>query len=897
MAKRKIGSRLKRLAAAGLAASLVFTELPSVLAETKKSSEDAFILGSEITEDELKEALRADEELYPEGRFEFFLSQLTAEEGEKQQLVIVRRGGVSKEATVDFKAVDVSAAYGEDYLLTVEESDHVLRTLEGEGKPLTDFNNSQMAVVEEETEEAAAADEAQETSGEEQKDKTEAESDGSQEGLQKKQKSESALKQARDTYLGTESDSLNWQELDEAHRAEAEAQSEAYEEAFNEFSKDISGQEYTFTFQEGEYMKSIYIDTIDDEISESDEQVMFLLGNASVGEAAGSQTAYLNIKDNEEEEKAVFAMAAEEMTVDRSEGVARITVKRVSGINKIASVMVGTGSMEAVSQTDYKAVKQEVLFTQGITEQVVEIPLLTYDGAPKSARFQVALDANASYVQTGAAITTVTLTNNAAAESDALTMETDGDLNADAASAWSDTHNVNASATVSGKFNTSSGKNQVLSGIDLSLADYIEITWRSDEGSRSYEYTTGSGCKKKTQTTTDRNRTSYIYVNNSQVLARSREFSQKTEKINLSDANKITNGSIQIQVSTAGENNNATARISKVVIHYPGYQFSVSNTAYTDAATGYSNQYTEKIYTDDVDATKTENGHKYKDGNTILLGTLQVSSGNGNFSDSVTLHRSCDKPVFRTTYSTNKNSNGVQVKEGPSGNVYLAGYQMQKKNSQSWSKLIAPEDIKLSKEFVNTYKDYLQNGNEFKIRAVYRPFESRVMFQNTDTGKGSYANGFGTNEIFRCTTLDTIRVTGIAKTGYSVSGFNLGVHKDTNLHKNGVTGNSLASKANAYYSQTTQTLEADTKQKSASNYTKVKVDNAVSNTVIANVITFTPTGEFIYISPTYSVPSIKVKIDPYNNNKDKPFVIKKGIFRAEEKGSRRPMSFHEPLPL
>ena len=30
---------------------------------------------------------------------------------------------------------------------------------------------------------------------------------------------------------------------------------------------------------------------------------------------------------------------------------------------------------------------------------------------------------------------------------------------------------------------------------------------------------------------------------------------------------------------------------------------------------------------------------------------------------------------------------------------------------------------------------------------------------------------------------------------------------------------------------------------------------------------------------------------------DKPLVIKKGVFTAEEKGSRRPMSFHEPLPL
>ena len=30
---------------------------------------------------------------------------------------------------------------------------------------------------------------------------------------------------------------------------------------------------------------------------------------------------------------------------------------------------------------------------------------------------------------------------------------------------------------------------------------------------------------------------------------------------------------------------------------------------------------------------------------------------------------------------------------------------------------------------------------------------------------------------------------------------------------------------------------------------------------------------------------------------DKPLVIKKGVFIDEEKGSRRPMSFHKPLPL
>ena len=79
------------------------------------------------------------------------------------------------------------------------------------------------------------------------------------------------------------------------------------------------------------------------------------------------------------------------MTVDRSEGVARITVKRVSGVDKIASVIIGTGSMKAVSGTDYQAVQKEVLFAQGVTEQVVEIPLLNYEGAPASSQLMVSI--------------------------------------------------------------------------------------------------------------------------------------------------------------------------------------------------------------------------------------------------------------------------------------------------------------------------------------------------------------------------------------------------------------------------------------------------------------------------------------------------------------------------
>lgn len=117
---------------------------------------------------------------------------------------------------------------------------------------------------------------------------------------------------------------------------------------------------------------------MEDELSESDEQVMFLLSNASAGEIAGTSTAYLNITDNDEDEKAIFAMEAGEISVDRSEGTAAVVVNRVSGIHKIASVIVGTGSDTAVSGVDYEAVQKEVIFAQGVTSQTVEIPLLNY---------------------------------------------------------------------------------------------------------------------------------------------------------------------------------------------------------------------------------------------------------------------------------------------------------------------------------------------------------------------------------------------------------------------------------------------------------------------------------------------------------------------------------------
>lgn len=871
---------IKRFLALCLGASMLFTDVfPAAAAGVSGGGTSVLDVG--VTEEELRDALAQETDVYPDGGFEFFETQLTVEEGGKKQLVIVRRGGRSQEATVDFKAVDVSATYGEDYLLTVKESDHLSKTLDGEGKPLSDLNAEMEIIGDEETpdaeetskegEEASDADGSRETEDEEPLQAV------SVSGTLRKKSSGSALQAARDEYLGEESSSLNWQELDDAQRAEAEAHSAAYEQAYDEFAGDMYGISHTFTFKKGEYKKVVEIETLEDELGESDEQVMFLLSNASAGEVVGTSTAYLNITDNDEDEKAIFAMEAGEISVDRSEGTATVVVNRVSGIHKIASVIVGTGSDTAVSGVDYEAVQKEVIFAQGVTSQTVEIPLLNYADAPETAQFRVALDAESSFVQEDHAITTVTLTNREpvakeTAETAAAPEEEDGQLSADAASEWTDNQNVSASATVSSRKNAWSGRKRVLSNIDLSTATSITVTWKSDEGEHTYTYTKGDGCKKESYPVTTNKRNTYLYLNGKNVLERDDAFSQTSQTIELDDALKTENAYLDLEVKTTGENQNATARVSKVAIKYPGYQFTVENTEYTDGA--YSNVYTEKIYSDDADANLSSGGHRYKLGNKIKIGEIKASkNGSSQLERSVTLYRGKDTVSFVTAYSGNKTSNNVSVKAGYSGNVYLVGYQLKQPGGKGWSPLINPDDIKFGRSFIINYKKYMHTGNEFVVRPVYRPFDVRVMFRNGDTGKGGYANGFKTDEVLRCTTLDTIKVRGIANKGYSVKGFSLGVHSDTYVHEAGMSDNLLAARANGYYGQSERTIISETKRVSANKYKKISVSTAVVNAAIGNVVTFTPTGEYTYICPEYSVPTVLVKIDPKSNNKDKGAVV------------------------
>jgi hypothetical protein len=166
---------------------------------------------------------------------------------------------------------------------------------------------------------------------------------------------------------------------------------------------------YTLNFEAGEYKKSIIIEVIDNNISETDEQVFFILNNPVGAELGGSNTAYLNIVDNEANEAVVFAMRDSDIAVNREDGTAVVTIERVSGAAKFASVVVSTAAIDAKPETDYTPIETEIVFAQGVTERTLEIPLLGGTGQKDGVQFAVFLEPESAYIKPGAEQTIVTL--------------------------------------------------------------------------------------------------------------------------------------------------------------------------------------------------------------------------------------------------------------------------------------------------------------------------------------------------------------------------------------------------------------------------------------------------------------------------------------------------------
>ncbi|MEL7563591.1 MAG: S-layer homology domain-containing protein [Dehalobacterium sp.] len=355
------------------------------------------------TEEELRLIVRGSEEdveAAPHGRFDFLATQMTTSEDIKSaEITVLRKGGTEGAATVTLKVIDISAEYGKDYVLkvpvgirekTLPKNSDAPPLMESFGDENSDID---VSFTETEGDEAEGESVVQEVydgvseqpveeegksvyetvygeAPEQLAEELELEEIEIQKNAQVIQDTQTTgLAKAYQNSVGREANKSNW-------RLSTPDESQKAKEASDRFLSEIEGITYDLTFADGEFMKKLYFCTIDDNVSESDEQVVLTLQNPSAGILGDLNTAYMNIKDNDEFEKPEFAIQDKTVYVSEKDNVARVTLIRTAGLYQYASLIAVTAGITAQEDVDYAATSKELTFVPGVTSQTVEIPLL-----------------------------------------------------------------------------------------------------------------------------------------------------------------------------------------------------------------------------------------------------------------------------------------------------------------------------------------------------------------------------------------------------------------------------------------------------------------------------------------------------------------------------------------
>ena len=806
---------------------------------------------------------------YPDGAFAFYNSQLEASEGDGSLYIdIVRMGGMEGEASVTFKAIDVSAVYGKDYTLSVDEGFFITRELKQDydAEPIVDLiaETTADAVIGEEQTVPEASENVIEIgvspeegivdvneSFAENADDVALEATDEEPVAEIEPEEEKGLKAAWSASTGKRSSRKSWQEVTGADNAEAADLANEMSENngyIAEFAQGLPGTEYTLRFDDGEYLKRIKIKLTDDDISETDEQVMFVLMNETGAELAKPNTAYLNITDNDENEQVVFSLPDGAVTVFPEDGYAYINIERISGIEKFASVVVGTGAITAEPGKDYEAGSIEVIFPQGVTSKTVKVPIYDMNRAD-DVTFAVAIDTESSFADSATSSVAVTIKGDgetSASGEPELSLMSAADEPDETLELFASTEGINTNKTVN---SPSSGKDfgsavTVAPKLDLRNATRIDIEY-STSGSYTYTYqvTEGSGCNKKTvnKTGTRTGKEAKVWIA-SQTATLPSGGSSVTINLNSKDRKKNQDLLVSARRTEDGHNGSVSYTIKKVTVHYEDIVITVDNSRYD----GY-NIYTEKVY--EAGGTKTANGLTYNDGNQILLGEGRVKG-----AASYTAKKYSEAVPFSIIAPSANEKTTQDIKPVEGKNVYLAGWQVYNSSRNMYdSEIIKPDSMSLE----TLYSKY-GHKTSFQIRPVIYPYASLVRFNNSYPNSLAYTNNISNGKEINVTMLDTLNITGVGinNSGYAVDSFIINGYYDTNLH--GTSGTKRADNSNAIRNYSANQIE-DYLNKNTKGTYKV---NKTLNSADSSKVILMPDCEAIYLDMTYTQPKIEVMYNP-----------------------------------
>ena len=336
------------------------------------------------------EALRVSDEfaaIYPNGLLEFVSLQYDVEEdADEFDVIIARRGGTKGKVEVDFKVIEVSAKYDEDFLVLMPAwyGDKVLKketdaptllelSLEGNQNNVITSSAINSEII---TSSAIGYEITKEPEIE------------ATVPVYK-----SSLHELRDKATGviTEKPQLQNSPLNIFEIEDPEAIKVG--EALNTLMPGATGH---LVFEDGENYKTIKVKVIDDELFEGPEQFTIGLYEPTNGAVLGdSFNTVVNINNNDEGQDEIIGFDSEEYYVYPGEKEAVLNIIRTGETNTYAKIEISTLSGTARAGEHYRPIVVEVMFLPGEDEKKITIPILANDASETISFKMVITEENA----------------------------------------------------------------------------------------------------------------------------------------------------------------------------------------------------------------------------------------------------------------------------------------------------------------------------------------------------------------------------------------------------------------------------------------------------------------------------------------------------------------------
>jgi len=859
----KLRNLCKRTIAIALTLCTFLSLLPtSVLA----ANAEAAAAEKEAIRRTLLESVSAEE--YPQGLFDFLTPRMeTSEDVGEAEFAIVRRGNTDEAASVTFKIIDMTAEYGKDYVIKVPgllfdkelEGNPNSQSLYSEGVYRIGDDTESVDSENHDADETVPATDTEQELADENEDSTEYyELNPVEDGTD--------LQSARTALTGETSDDTNWRDADEAEIA-------VLTEAYGDLYDELEGVECVLNFAPGEYIKTLKFISIDDEISEDEEQVLFVLCHPENCDVSDNPTGFMNVVDDEEPEALTFGFTTDIVTVKDGSFKAELTVERLTGLYRYGTVEVSSAEVSAVEGVHYDGFAAELTFVPGQQYQKIEIPIKSHPSL-EDVEFRVYVgdyeDYSSVVIQSSATVGgTDSISNESggaatfslrAASNDVMLLGTNDDL-------WIRKETVTPTVKSSnGSYDEYWGdpnywymmlkhKNQSSSmtlELDLSMVGKVDVTSEEHYDGTWFDDTWwlfGTWGEKGFH----HDMWNYISIDGSKKVSHYHKYNT-TDTITLSDSDRKA-GTITYGTYVSGDCQDAMGLFKKdVVLHYLPIEIQIG--MWDDDA-----MIQKRIYTSPTSYKK--------DGAAFLAGKLKFQGEKANITSKFFYND--DIVSFDETART----------ETETDKTYLWGIKFEAK-AGSTNEFFYYEGTSFSIKDLYTGKlkdvngktigstaklNDTINGETFPCYRIYPVYKQKTAYTTIkiDEAKSQFATGtFKNEETIKTGVLDKIQINIAGKGDWAVSGFDLA------CGNSGASKITSAEQERALYKQTTTDGNKTYKTwspiyRSNSDWATSLVNAGVS---VPGSYLFQPTKTHSSLEALYQKPEITVAVNPRADSKD-----------------------------